>query len=194
MTLSERDQLFTENLGLAKSIARKFAGRGKDASDAEQEASLALWEATRTFRPDINPCVPFGKWAGTCISSSLQKLKVAESRQRLDATNEIDLELVPDPDVEGRRNDLVDAMWSSFRSLDTIEAEVVSLVAGLNDDTKPLTMEQTAVELKIPLRTAERLYRSAKLKIKRDLLSGGFRVRDLEWEDILRGKSETLVA
>ena len=46
------DQVVTLNLNLAKSIARRYSGRGEDTDDLVQVASLALVKAARRFDPD----------------------------------------------------------------------------------------------------------------------------------------------
>ncbi len=47
-----RDQLVEGYLPLARSVARKFAGRGAEVEDLEQVAAIALMKAIERFEPD----------------------------------------------------------------------------------------------------------------------------------------------
>ena len=68
-----RDQqaLFDESIGLAKSLARRFANRGEALEDLEQVAMLALVKAARRF--DDERGVPFYAYAAATISGELKR-------------------------------------------------------------------------------------------------------------------------
>ena len=49
---SERDEMITSNLGLARHLARRFTDRGESYEDLVQVASMALIKAADRFDPD----------------------------------------------------------------------------------------------------------------------------------------------
>jgi RNA polymerase sigma-B factor len=63
--------LFEDNIGLAKSLARRFANRGEALEDLEQVAMLALVKAARRF--DDERGVPFYGYATATISGELKR-------------------------------------------------------------------------------------------------------------------------
>jgi len=65
-----RDELVTENLGLAYHLARRFANRGEAHDDLVQAASLALVHAAARFDPDRG--VAFSTFATRTIVGELK--------------------------------------------------------------------------------------------------------------------------
>ena len=67
----EQHALFDANVGLAKSLARRFANRGESLDDLSQVAMLALVKAARRF--DSERGVPFYGYATATITGELKR-------------------------------------------------------------------------------------------------------------------------
>lgn len=63
--------LFSTHIDLARSIARRYAGRGEVQSDIEQVALFALHQATRRFDPTMG--IPFSHFAERTISGEVKR-------------------------------------------------------------------------------------------------------------------------
>jgi RNA polymerase sigma factor (sigma-70 family) len=96
-----RAALFTKHQGLANAIAREFYLPGADMDDVHQEARLALWVATGSYRPERGPFPPYARHA---IRADLRDKVEAANRlkQRVltDSSRDDQLELLQAPDVE----------------------------------------------------------------------------------------------
>ncbi len=68
---SLRDQLVTENLGLARRLAHRFAHRGQSYDDLAQVASMALIKAVDRYDPERN--VKFSTFATGTIIGELKR-------------------------------------------------------------------------------------------------------------------------
>ena len=68
---SLRDQLITENLGLARRLAHRFAHRGQSYDDLAQVASIALIKAVDRYDPERN--VKFSTFATGTIIGELKR-------------------------------------------------------------------------------------------------------------------------
>src|SRR3954468_20480584 len=68
---AEQHALFDGNVGLAKSLARRFANRGESLDDLSQVALLALVKAARRFDPERG--VPFYGYATATITGELKR-------------------------------------------------------------------------------------------------------------------------
>lgn len=66
-----RDELISQHLGLARAIARRYTGRGIDAEDLRQVASLALVHAAGRFDPARG--TSFAAYAGVCVHGELKR-------------------------------------------------------------------------------------------------------------------------
>ena len=47
-----RDELILEHIGLARSLARRYSGRGESVDDLEQVATVGLLKAVERFDPE----------------------------------------------------------------------------------------------------------------------------------------------
>jgi RNA polymerase sigma-B factor len=63
--------LVLNHVGLARSLARRFAHHGESADDLEQVALLALVKASRRFDPSLN--FTFATFATSCIQGELKR-------------------------------------------------------------------------------------------------------------------------
>jgi RNA polymerase sigma-B factor len=66
-----RDELISEHLGLAISLARRFAGRGEAVDDLEQIATLGLLKAVERFEPERG--LAFSTFATPTISGEIKR-------------------------------------------------------------------------------------------------------------------------
>ena len=64
---SALDRIVTENMGLVKSIALRFCGRGTDYEDLIQIGSIGLLRAARSFDFSYGCVLYSEKSAGICV-------------------------------------------------------------------------------------------------------------------------------
>ena len=65
------EKAVTENMGLVRSIVKRFVGRGCDAEDLVQIGSIGLIKAIRNFNPDYDVC--FSTYAVPMISGEIKR-------------------------------------------------------------------------------------------------------------------------
>lgn len=177
MTLHDRDALFQRHQALALWLARHVGGPGRlgITDDLEQEALLALWEATRQYDPIGHPGVPFPMFARRVIRCSVLKAIEAERRQGLVAApagverERVDVDALGD---SPRRNDLADVLFDAIGALDPIEQRLICLRTGL-DGSDPLSLLECASELGLSFATAKRLVAKARDSIRSQLQREG---------------------
>lgn len=143
--------------------------------DLEQEALLALWDATRQYDPVRHPGVPFGKFARRVVKSAV--LKAIEPERRHGITHAppgVEREHVdPDTITESQlRNDLADVLWDAVLSLDPMEQRLIVLRTGL-DGSDPLSLMECAAELGLSFATAKRIVAKARDSIRTELQRQG---------------------
>ena len=83
-----RDTLFSENMGLVYSVARRFLGRGVEMEDLFQIGSIGLLKAVDHFNPEFD--VKFSTYAVPLISGEIKRflrddgmIKVSRSLKKL---------------------------------------------------------------------------------------------------------------
>jgi RNA polymerase sigma factor (sigma-70 family) len=81
MTVEERNQLVTENLGIAHAIVNHFAGWGHDREELRSIAYLAMVEAANTYDPGRGR--KFSSWAWLMVEQTLNdSLRLGPSKSR----------------------------------------------------------------------------------------------------------------
>jgi RNA polymerase sigma factor (sigma-70 family) len=177
MTLHDRDDLFAKNRALAIFLARAFArdAGSKNVEDLEQEASLALWDATRQYDQSRHPGVPFANFAARAIRSALTNALDVDRRQGLVHAPEgvrrenVDVDSLSEGSL---RNDLAGVLWGAINGLGPVEQRVLVLRTGLNGD-EPKSLLECAAECGVSFATAKRIVAKARDTIRSELQRQG---------------------
>lgn len=151
--------------GLAASIVRSHyptGERGPEWEDLMQEARLALCEAAAAYddRPDDsgNGHASFSTYAFPWI---IGRVKKAASLIKAWRHNEgMDLNQVPDPSKNTFDPDRVEAMWTAFEQLPSIEQDVLMYRYGLRG-RRQRTQQETSAQMNISVSTVKRTEKSA---------------------------------
>lgn len=136
-------ELFEANQALAAYHARTFVRRGVDRSDLEQEALIALWEASETYDPVNHPAVKFTTFASVVIRWHL--LDVLRHASRGPVPQRVELRLVAAPPAGSGDEHFWEELAQVLKSLTRSERAILSGWLGLGADAKPQSIAQLMV-------------------------------------------------
>jgi RNA polymerase sigma factor (sigma-70 family) len=164
----DRDTLVLANLPYARKLARAFAGSGLDRDDLEQEAALALVEASHSYDPQANPGVPFSAYARPFLVRRLGALigQVAVASLPSD---------LPAP-IDTHRESAASELWSALEALDLRDCILLIKRYGL-DGGDPEDLMDLGRRFKLSTRRLADLLEQARQKLKAELLGRGWHCR-----------------
>ena len=113
-----REDLITENLGLASDVAKRFRRSLVEFEDLVQDATLALVKAADDYDPVLG--IDFGKFARIRMKFALLKV-AARANERRDHVAAINLDAIAE-ELDG---DLFDEVWDAVEALPESDQPVI---------------------------------------------------------------------
>jgi RNA polymerase sigma factor (sigma-70 family) len=136
--LEERNRLVEENMGLVRSVARRFAFTGREFEDLVQEGTLGLIRAANSYDPERGFAFSSHAWA------SIRNAIIGNYRRGEGRTLSLDdpigeengvtlLDLIPDNCPSPEETTIRSSLWDSIvPELSPTEATILRMKCGLD--------------------------------------------------------------